>query len=462
MATKEIAKRQPQYAEPDLEPELVLEAEPRETGQAIARVRLIWEDRRFLFRCAAIGLLASTIIAFLIPARYSSTSRLMPPDQAGQGMASMLAALGKAGGDIGGIGGDLLGLKTTGDLFVGVLHSRTVADDLINKFDLRKTYGVRRYEDARKVLDAHTDVSSDRKSGIITVTVSDHNADRAAAMGREYVEALNRIVITLNTSSAHKERIFLEERLGQVQQGLEEAEKDFSQFASKNTAIDVKEQGRAMIGAAAELEGQLIAAETELEGLRQIYTPENVRVRSLQARIGEYRRQLQKLGGKIPDSAEAGSSPNGESAEPAQDLYPSIRQLPLLGVTWADLYRRTRVQEAVFETLTKQYELAKVEEARETPSVKVLDIADVPEKKSYPPRLLLMIMGTGFVFVLACVWLQAHEWWQQMDPQNPGKALATEVLGTISAGWLSKVRIGAKAKSIRETFHRFGRSNGEG
>ena len=145
-----------------------------------------------------------------------------------------------------------------------------------------------------------TDISSDRKSGIITVKVNDKNPDRAAAMGREYVEALNRIVITLNTSSAHKERVFLEERLGQVQQDLEQAEKDFSQFASKNTAIDVKEQGRAMIGAAAELEGQLIAAQTELEGLRQIYTANNVRVRSVQARIDEYRRQLQKLGGNTP------------------------------------------------------------------------------------------------------------------------------------------------------------------
>jgi len=103
MATREIAKRQ--YARPDLEPELVLEAEeePRGTGRLVARFGLLWEHRRFLFRCAAVGLVASTIIAFLIPARYTSTTRLMPPDQAGQGMASMLAALGKATGDMGGI-----------------------------------------------------------------------------------------------------------------------------------------------------------------------------------------------------------------------------------------------------------------------------------------------------------------------------------------------------------------------
>ena len=112
-------------------------------------------------------------------------------------------------------------------------------------------------------------------------------------------------------------------------------------------------------------------------------------------------------------------------------MYPSIRQLPLLGVTWADLYRRTRVQEAVFETLTKQYELAKVEEARETPSVKVLDIADVPEHKSYPPRLVLMIMGTGscLLWLVCGYWRRAR--WEEIDPMDPGKILAQQIFQVI-------------------------------
>jgi capsule polysaccharide export protein KpsE/RkpR len=434
-----MAKRR--YVETELEPELIpAEADPRDPKRrAIAKVDLLWEGRRLLFRWAAIGLVASAIIAFLIPPRYSSTARLMPPDQSGQGMASMLAALGKVSGDLSGVGGQLLGMKTTGDLFVGVLRSRTVADDLINKFDLRKVYGSQRYLDARKELEARTDIAADRKSGIITITVTDWDPQRAAAMGREYIDALNAIVITLNSSSAHKERVFLEARLGEVQQGLEEAEKDFSQFASKNTAIDVKEQGRAMIGAAAELEGELIAAETELEGLRQIYTSSNVRVRSVQARIDEYRRQLQKMGGKIPDAAASAPAESGQSGEPAQD-YPSIRELPILGVTWSDLYRRTRVQEAVFETLTKQYELAKVEEARETPSVKVLDPADVPEKKSFPPRLVIMVMGMVFAFAMSSVWVLAQAGWQQVDPEDPGKILVQKIANSIrrSLNWKNR------------------------
>jgi capsule polysaccharide export protein KpsE/RkpR len=434
MATKEITKRGSQYPEPGYEPELISEpgVQPRERGQAVAKIALLWEQRQFLFRRTAIALVASTIIVFLIPVRYTSTTRLMPPDQAGQGITSMLAAVGKASGDIGGVSG-LLGLKTTGDMFVGVLQSRSVGDDVVNKFDLRKIYGVRRYQDARLRLAAQTDVTSDRKSGIITLTVTDENAERAAAMAREYVEALNRVVITLNTSSAHKERVFLEERLGQVQDGLEQAEKEFSQFASKNTTLDVKEQGRAMIGAAAELEGQLIAAETQLEGLRQIYTPNNVRVRSVQARVDEYRRQMQRLGGKSADDAKGEASQTGNTGDGDSDPYPSIRRLPLLGVEWSDLFRRTKVQEVVFETLTKQYEMAKVEEARETPSVKVLDTADIPERKSYPPRTILVFLGTGFVFVVSCVWLLGQARWQEIDSADPTKILSQQIFQSIRA-----------------------------
>jgi uncharacterized protein involved in exopolysaccharide biosynthesis len=432
MATKEISKREPRFPDHDHDPDLISGAEePRETSKAVARVALLWEHRSFLYRCAAIALVASSILVFLIPVRYTATTRLMPPDQSGTGLTSMLAALGKGSSELGAVGGELLGLKTSGDLFVGVLQSRSVQDDLVNKFDLRTVYGHSRYEDTRKELEHSTEISDDRKSGIITINVSDRSPDRAAAMGQEYVAALDRIVTSLNTSSAHKERVFLEGRLQQVQQELETAEKNFSQFASQNTAIDVKEQGKAIIGAAAQLEGQLIAAQTELEGLRQIYTPNNVRVRSLQARIDEYRHQLEKIDGKAPDSTpDANSSDQGVAAQ-SQELYPSIRQLPILGVTWADLYRQTKVRETVFATLTEQYELAKVEEARETPSVKVLDPAVRPERKSFPPRTFLVLLCTAFVVGLGSVWILARARWEQIDPNDPGKILAQEIAQTV-------------------------------
>jgi capsule polysaccharide export protein KpsE/RkpR len=196
----------------------------------------------------------------------------MPPDPpAGQGMALLAGIAGKTG-VLGSLGADLLGMTTSAELFAGVLESRTVQNDLIQKFDLRKVYGERRWVDARKELSRQTDVSIDRKSGILTVQVTDRDPKRASALAQEYAAELNNVVTLLNTSSAHRERRFLEERLGQVKTELEFAEKDFSRFASKNAAIDIKEQGKAMVEAVAIVEGQLIAAQTELQGLRQVYT----------------------------------------------------------------------------------------------------------------------------------------------------------------------------------------------
>jgi len=262
-------------------------------------------------------------------------------------------------------------------------------------------------------------------------------------MAEEYVTALNRVVVNLNTSSAHRERVFLEERLGEVKQSLEAAEHEFSEFSSKNAAIDIKEQGRAMVEAAATLEGELIAAQTELQGLRQIYTDSNVRVRATQARVNELRRQLQKLGGKTDGKTDTSATPDSGDA-----LYPSIRKLPLLGVTFADLYRRTRIQEAIFETLTKQYELAKVEEAKEVPSVRILDPSDIPERKSFPPRTVITLLGTFTAFLLGIGWVLGGSAWKQWDAQDPGRVLIEDVGRTVFAklSWSSNGHAGELAR----------------
>jgi capsule polysaccharide export protein KpsE/RkpR len=401
--------------------------------RAVAAQRFVWVNRRFIFRATVVGALLSTLIAFLIPKRFQTTARLMPPDQesSGMGMAMMAAASGGLGSQIGsGLGsvaGDLLGLKNSSDLFIGILQSRTVQDDLINKFDLRKVYSDSRMEDARQDLAKHTGVAADRKSGIITIQVEDKSPTRAAAMAGEYINELNQVVTLLNTSSAHRERVFLEDRLTQVKQDLETAEQNFSQFATKNTALDIPAQGKAMIEAAATLEGQLIAAQTELQGLKQVYADGNVRVRSTQARVDELRRQVEKsLGSKSGD-------PGTGNGQNRQSLYPSIRELPTLGVGYADLFRNTKIQEAVFQTLTQQYELAKVQEAKETPSVKVLDSPDVPEKKSFPPRLLIILLGAALAMAGSIFWIFGLDAWDRTEQDDPQKAFAQEVLHTVQA-----------------------------
>jgi uncharacterized protein involved in exopolysaccharide biosynthesis len=421
-------------AQPDVET-IPNEARVLKLGRAraVATQRLVWGSRRFIFRATTADMLLSTLISFLIPKRFQTTARLMPPDQgsSGMGMAMMAAASGsigsQVGSSLGSMAGDLLGLKNSSDLFIGILQSRTVLDDVINKFDLRKVYWDRRMEDAREDLQKYTTVTADRKSGIITIQVVDKSPTRAAAMAGEYVSELNLVVTLLNTSSAHRERVFLEDRLTQVKQDLESAEQNFSQFATKNTALDIPTQGKAMIEAAATLEGQLIAAQTELEGLKQLYADGNVRVRSTQARVDELRRQLEtNLGSKSADSG----SGNGQNRP---SLYPSIRELPALGVGYADLYRSTKIQEVVFQTLTQQYELAKVQEAKETPSVKVLDPPDVPEKKSFPPRLLIITLGAMLAMAGSVLWIFSKQAWDQTEQDDPQKVFAQEVIHTVQA-----------------------------
>ena len=338
-------------------------------------------------------------------------------------MAIAAALSGRLGGGIGALGSSLLGMNTSADLFAEVILSRTVQDELINKFDLRKVYGTKRMVDTRKELTQRTDISIDRKSGVLTIQVTDHEPKRASAMAQEYVAQLDNVVTQLNTSSAHRERVFLEERLTEVKQELKVSEKEFSEFSSKNGTIDIKEQGKAMLESAAVLAGQLIAARTEMQGLRQIYTDNNVRVRAMQARVNELERQIRKVGG-------ADESKDGSGAAD-DELYPSIRKLPLLGVTYADLFRRTKVEETVFETLTQQYELAKVQEAKEVPSVKVLDPAEMPEKKVFPPRALLVLTGTMLALALGAAWIFATDGWKRADPQDPGKLLVLEMVRSV-------------------------------
>jgi uncharacterized protein involved in exopolysaccharide biosynthesis len=416
----------PLIAEPDL---------PRQQHSLLPYLELFWRHRRILLRAGLYAALASVAVALLIPVRYQAATRLMPPDSQSNSSLGLLAAMSARGGSgaaLGGLAGDLLGIKSSGALFVGLLASDTVEDRLIEKFQLEKLYGTPKIEDARAVLSGRTNVSEDRKSGIITIVVWDRDPKLAAAMADAYVTELDRLVAQLSTSSARRERVFLEERLKQVKTDLDTAANNFSAFASKNTAIDIPAQGRAMVEAAATLQGELIASQAELSSLQQVYADGNVRVRAAEARARELQKKLNEVGG------------SGTQDELMNDksMYPSIRRLPLLGVTYADLYRRTKIQETVFELLTQQYELAKVQEAKEIPSVKVLDPAIVPTKKSFPPRSIIVMIGTLLGVVGTMIWIAGKVRWENVAMDDPRKVFATGVFKTLMASVLKFSRNG--------------------
>jgi capsule polysaccharide export protein KpsE/RkpR len=409
------------------------------------RARLLWDHRRPLVRAATLGLLASALLALLIPRSYTSTTRLMPPDtQSNSSLAMMASIAAKGTGGLGSMAADALGLKNTGALFVGILRSDTAQTRLVRQFDLQKAYGEPLEQDARSTLDGRTVISEDRKSGIISISVTDRSSERAAALAKGYVDQLNSLIAELSISSAHRERVFLEERLKVAKHDLDGASNELAQFSSQNSSVDVQTMGKAALEAAGRVAGEVIVAQSQLEGLRRIYSDNNSRIRSLEGRVAELRTQLEKLDGGNPDPANRGSlsERTGALREGAIDMpYPSLHNLPWLGVKYADYYRRAKIQETVYELLTEQYELTKIQEVKETPSVKVLDPAKVPQRKSSPPRMLIMFLGTVLSFSATLTWVIGSQYWKAVDLEDPRKLLAQEVA--------ERVRSAFKARAFR-------------
>ena len=417
----------PQSATPGLEPWTqandVESASAEEVGEALSLritcfVRSCWVRRKMVFGILAAGILLSLLYAISLPNMYTSTTTLMPPDSTSS--SSSLMSLLSTAGPAAAAGSAALGIKTPGGVFVGILGSRRVQQSLVTRFDLVRHYKKRFIEDACKRLEADTDIRENVKSGIITVSAKADSPVLASNIAQGYVEELDSIVTHNSTSAARRERVFLEARLKEIKQDLDDSAKALSQFSTKNKTIDISSQGKAMVESGLKLQDQMVAARSELAALQQSYSQDNIRVRAAQARIAELQRQMDKMMGST-----------GEPGPDASDsAYPSVSELPALGLTYFDLERRVRVEEALWEALTKQYEAAKVQEAREIPTVRVLDAANVPQRRSFPIRSRIVILGAMLSLVAAFTAVFATFVWEEMDAQDERKKLVTEIVNT--------------------------------
>jgi len=400
--------------------------EPTPIPNWVVNASQLWDHRRLLARVGGIALVLSALVAFTLPKQYESSARLMPPDSAGSGSAILAALVGRSAGgtsSLGSLASSLLGGRSTSVLFIELLHSRSIADRLIDRFDLQRVYRRRYRIDTVKFLARRTSIVNDAKSGVVTLTFTDTDPERARAIAQAYVEELNSIVTRANTSSARREREFIEQRLVSVQAELQDAQQALSKFSSTTTTLDIKAQTQAMVDAASKLEGERISGESELASLQQIYGDDNVRVRAARARIAGLQHELEKMSGS---SADAPPDPSADA-----NPYPSIRQLPRLAVPYANLYRRVRIQETVYELLSQQYEMARIEEAKDTPVVGVIDAPLVAEKKSSPPRLLLMLILTGIALGITAAFILLRQAWRRVDAGDPRKLLARRIAGAL-------------------------------
>jgi capsule polysaccharide export protein KpsE/RkpR len=391
------------------------------------RCRLAWLNRKLLLVAILVGLAVGALLAFGLPAKYEARAVLMPPDFSTMPSVGMLMSMKSAPtGAMSGALSDLLGMKTAGGLIARALQTTVVEDRLINRFDLRNAYGIKTTQKARKKLESRTDVDEDRKSGAVTVTVLDKDPKRAAQIANAYVEELDKLMREVNTSASRTERTFIQNQLAAAKVDLDQSANELAQFSSKNTTLDLPVQGKAMVEAIAHLQGQVIAAEAQLRGLQQIYSDRSVRVQTAKAQIGELRHQLEALHGK--EGATAVDSEGGDD-----DTYPSVRQLPLLSVTYMQLYRRAKVREVVYEVLTQQYELARLQDGRDVPRVQMLDPAVIPEIVSFPPRALLLVALPIIFFGLGLAYVWSNDWWQRTPAEDARRRLLEPAVAALSS-----------------------------
>lgn len=401
-------------------------------------INRLWSQRRRIAKWALVGLVLSSYFAWRY-CKYEATVALMPPDSQ-SGLSSLLPALSKmpgisAGGGAGlsGLAGDMLGIKSSGALFAKVMQSRTVEDAMVDRFDLQRrlppwaespvskyapwmpVLGRKRRIDARKELNAATRIEDDKKSGVVSVTVRSSNPEKARDMANEYVVQMNRVLSSVMNTAAGREKEFIGKRLQEEDALLRKAEKDLSEFSSGSMAFDPGQQLRVTVESAARLQGELIQARAELQGLEQIYTSESVRIKSARARIAELDQELRRINGGRGGPASGSSFP-----------YPSAKDLPALGVKWADLYRESKIHETVFEMLTQQYEVARIQEAKETPTAKVLDAAVLPEKTLPRPWQVLLI-GTITSVIFGCAGVLLQDRWQAWDVTDPRRVLLSNM-----------------------------------
>lgn len=342
------------------------------------------EEKKLIFGLPfVVGIIAIVVSLFLAPVFTAKTTMLPPQNGGGGGAAAALAQLGGLAGLAGISSGG-----TTADTIVSMLKSRSAKDEIIDRFQLTERYEAEMRQDVYLELDKRVRVSSDKKSGLITIEVDDEDPAFAANMANAYYEVLRGLMTRVAVTEAQQRRVFFEEQFAKAKEDLGNAEVALKETQERTGLVELKSQAEATIGAVARLRAEIAQREVQLSAMRTFATAENSDYRRVLAELGGLRNELKKL-----DKGGSGG-----------DLgLVSAGNLPEQGLEYVRAFREVKYQEAIFEIMAKQFELAKIDEAKDGGDVQQLDTAIPPERKSKPKRAIIVIasvLGAGFFAVL--------------------------------------------------------------
>jgi len=368
-------------------------------------------EKKLILQVTLGATILAAIIAFIIPKSYTATATILPPQQNQSVLSAMLGQLaGTQSLDL-----RDLGLKNPSDVFVAMLKSRTVEDALINRFDLRKVYGVKSYQDARRKLEKRSEIDPE-KEGLISIAVTDRDPQRAADIANMWVEELRALNQNLALTEAAQRRAFFEQKLVAERNALSQAELALKQIEQQTGIIQPDAQTRALIGEVAEVRAQIAAKEVQLQSMGSYATPNNPDVKRVEAELAKLRAQFASL-----SRTQAAAAP-GEG-----NLQVPTGRVAGASLEYLQAARELKYHESLYDFLSRQLEAARIDEAKSAVVVQVVDKAVEPEKKSSPQRLLIVAVTAWLSFLLVALGVLLREALRRRR-QDPAEAARLDQL----------------------------------
>jgi len=348
-------------------------------------IDILSRQKAAILKLTLAAVVVAVVVCMLLPKMYTATSTILPPQQSQSALTAMLGQLSS----VAGLNESDLGLKNPADLFIAMLKSRTIEDRLIDRFDLRKVYWVKRYQDARKELESRSYIVAERE-GLISVSVADRDPQRAADLANGYVEQLHEMNSELAVSEAAQRRVFYQQKLDAEREQLSLSELALKQAQEKSGLLQPDAQARAIIQSVADMRAQVAQHEVQLQAMRTYATAGNPDLRRAEQELAGLRAELAKL------ERNTGEVGNGNLEVPT-------RQLPQAELEYIRRARDLKYHEAFYDFLNKQLEAARLDEAKDAVVVQVVDKAVVPERKSSPRRTLIVLVTAIAAFLVSCL-----------------------------------------------------------
>ncbi len=377
---------------------------PAQLGSAISAVELLTlllRKKRLVAGTTAGAALAALVAAFCLPVWYLAEAIILPPQQQQSSIAAFSGAIGTlAGSSV----ASQLGLKSPSDLYIGLLGSRNIADYIVNEFHLKTVYGKKLSSDARKTLSKHVTFSSGKDS-LIKIAFEDIDPKRAADIANAFVDELYKQNSRLALTDASQRRLFFDEQLAIEREALAKAESDLKDTQQSTGMLAPTGQAEALIRSAAQLRAEIVSREVQLRAMRSFATEQNPQLQLLEEEIKSFKSELAAI------EANGGSGSKFEL---------SAGKLPEANLEYLRKFRGLKYHETLYELLAKQYEAARIDEAKQAPLIQVVDRATVPDKKSWPPRALLVCAGAlvGFLISSICVVISGSARVLSQSPEN--------------------------------------------